>query len=329
MHELVSSGSQCTAIMLASTCKQERLRYRSLGYKWPFAGAHLSAARNGYYELFKWLVSECLPDRRTDFEYMRYTWHSVCRTPNIELFKWYAGPGYYFDADDQHHYSWAVFSGLFAQDMSREKFARVLKSSFKKKWGLKPFYYAQERFGSNFLDFFDHHLASALEYEGTLQDIYGLKLDVLFDSSEGTYTIKNRFSVSLLINSLSGGNFELLDALVKQWPVVMTKALIYLEFLNYNGELASSDFFSAAFIQRCDEQMLFKNFPIVLSKFIQFLAKRQGSSKVPMDVRSLLEYAKCILPDTIETIQQCADFMASRAKILTRPVPDATILYSL
>src|SRR4051812_17703035 len=80
MQQLMSSESPCTAIMLACTCKRERLRYKTLGYKWPFAAARLSAARNGYFELFKWLFEQCYRERCMDKEYMVKTSRAVYGT---------------------------------------------------------------------------------------------------------------------------------------------------------------------------------------------------------------------------------------------------------
>lgn len=303
MQELVAEESQCTAIMLACTCKQERLRYKTLGYKWPFAAARLSAARNGYYELFQWVIGQCYPDRCTDRAYMLQTWRTVCKTPNLELFKWYAGPGYFFKVEDFQFFSWRVFAGACAGYMNELSLRGVLYSTVDLwRWGLEPFYYHKNRFGVGSLENIVVQVARAVGKSGTFDDISGLELGSFLNEERDFH-----FSYCLLASSIEAGNINLLNALFEHWPAKMAKVVFERNVFAY---VSHTYHLSVPLLEACQRCGIPVNTKEVVKRFLRSRAKNVSyDTKLTKDLRSLVEYAGWRLPENIETIRQCADWI--------------------
>jgi hypothetical protein len=324
MQQLVSSGSPCTAIMLACTCKRERLRYKTLGYKWPFAAARLSAARNGYYKLFKWLIRQCYPDRCTDEEYMDQTWRTVCKTPNIELFKWYAGPGYFYKTEDLWSYSWGVFSGCFAGYLNEVGLSKVLSYVPTDAWGLEPFYYIKERFGVGSLRNVLSCMTHAIGRHGTFSDVCELGLNSFLNEANEDKETFNVFPQYLLCAALRVGNVNLLNTLFEHWPVVMARTRD--EWSIMDDVVAQSDHFSVSLLETCQRRGMVRNTQEVMKMFFRSQARKRGNAEVlTRDLRSLVAYAGWTLPDTIETIQQCADWLSPETKYIQTRIAVAVV----
>jgi hypothetical protein len=304
MQELVGEESQCTAIMLACTCKQERLRYKTLGYKWPFAAARLSAARNGYYELFQWLIGQCYPDRCTDREYMQQTWRTVCKTPNLELFKWYAGPGYFYKLEDLQFFSWRVFAGAYAGYMEESSLRNILYSTVDVwGWGLEPFYYHKKRFGVGSLEDIVVQVGRAVGKFGTFDDISGLELESFLNRERR----ESYFSYCLLGSSIEAGNINLLNALFEHWPDEMAKVVLERDLFEY---VAHTYRISVPLLEACQRCGIPVDTKEVVKRFLRSRAKNVSyDTKLTKDLRSLVEYAGWRLPEIIETIRQCADWL--------------------
>jgi hypothetical protein len=310
MRQLVLSGSQCTALMLASTCKQERARFKHLGYKWPFAAARLSAARNGYVELFKWLVGQCYPDRCTDRGYMNQTWHTVCGTPSVDLFKWYAGPGYFYTPGDLPYFSWRVFSGVFAGYLDEQALSDVLSNISTHKWGLEPYYYVKNRVGiHSMMEMFFHHMTRAVGRVGTLVDIYYLELDPFFENHDDC-----SLSSHIIRAAIHYGNVHLLNNIFDRWPGAVAK-YVTDEETHFNYALKYNSNISVPFLETCRRIGIVVDIQKVISAFFLSLVHTHSTStKLTTDERSLVEYAGWRLPENVETIHQCYEWISPGCK---------------
>jgi hypothetical protein len=294
MQNLVSEKSHCTAIMLACTCRRERERYKSLGYKWPFAAARISAARNGYFELFKWLFYQCHLDRWChDASYQRGTWDAVCLTTNVELFKWYSGPGFFFNVTNLEIFSWEVFAGVFADHLDEPRFQLVLGHYCTHQWGLKPLYYLyHNRFH---LANFENYVQRIIGQYGTWTDIVQLEVGSL---------LKNSDDILMLRMALSYRNELLLNELFENWPVLMKTWIeegnmaLYLEQSH-----CQTTPMTVSFLETCKRIGINYDSQSVIKKFIGATAKNPLGKLTP-ELRALIAYGGWTLPDNVKTIEQ-------------------------
>ncbi len=299
MIDLVLTDYHCTAIMLASTCEQERARYKRLGYKWPFAAARLSAARHGFLALFQWLFEQCYADRCLDQEYMYHTRRAVCGTRNINLFKWYMGPGFSFNETMEAYLSWEVFSALFARYLNERQFYNVMWHSDDSQWKLAPFYYIRERFGTQSLLTQHYKVPYRIGQYGTLDDIYQLELEHWFvEPKDEQYEV--------LIGALEAGNETLLNDIFEKWPLALE---MWIKQFQGSDALAwrlrNSSQISVSLLETCKRCGIpFDTQHLVKELFRQMMGTI-GSRKLTLNMRALIAYAGWTLPENIETIQEC------------------------
>jgi len=318
-RQLILSGSPCTAIMLACTCKHERLRYQKLGFRWPMAAARLSAARNGYFELFKWLIGQCHPFRFTDKDYFDHTWQTVCATPNLDLFKWYAGPGYFFSHDDLPFLSWHVFAGVIAGYLDAEALANVLSYISTKKWGLSPYYYVKERFGAPVFANSFYGVGRAIATCGTVEDLYRLEL-------ESVVWLRD-YVPDLLCICISEGNITFLQALFEHWPDEM-KTKADDRCLTIQCYLSGNQHLSVSLLETCRNLGIIFNPQIVVSYHFAFLALADCHAALTPESRMLIKYAGWELPADIENVHQCTQWLSPQKRhTCSCYVPAATAVY--
>ncbi len=299
MQHLITTDTHCAAIMLASTCTSERVRYQSLGYKWPFAAARLSAARHGYFPLFKWLFEQCYQQRLMDQDYMRATFHAVYGTSNIELFRWYSGPGFYFAEGDLWYLSWEVFVGVFGDAVTEQRFYDILSYTQTAKWGLHPFYYILKRFGRASLCEHFERVLSPLGQCGTFQDIHQLDLVALFDEEP------SRNLVPLLHAAISHGNTQILNAIAEHWPESVKRFIKSTEDHYYvDVVLVGSTRFSISLLETCARCGLAFDRRAVIKKYVL-----NNRDEITPEIRALLEYGGWSLPADVKTAKQCCDWL--------------------
>jgi hypothetical protein len=300
MRNLVLEGSHCTAIMLASTCRQERLRYKRLGYKWPFAAARLSAARKGYFKLFKYLFLTCRTDRLTDVDYHQATRRAVFQTPHPALFKWYVGPGYCFDNTCSISH-WNVFFQVIARFWPEDEIVdAIIPRFYTDSWGLEPFYYIHARLGQVALTRDIRTLSHALARIGTFEDVTNLGLlDHLARDADGLCRLLHEIifygNVGLL-NGLIGhmGRTAILEGLFAHTTVDIQNVL------KDNFEIYTEDL-SIPLIEACQGLGLH----VALKEtMLKFLIKRAylGDTALTERMRALIGYAGWTLPDEVKTL---------------------------
>jgi hypothetical protein len=294
MSDLVATGSHCTAIMLASTCHRERERYARLGYKWPFAAARLSAVSNGYDDLFKYLLEYCKRDRFMDKEYNHCTLFTIGQGTNVELFKWYVGPGFYFKIDfDRLYMSWDIFVGVVAEYLTEDQLRRILSYSDLERWNLQPFYYVQKRFGALTRDTMPLREIGRC---GTLTDVEQLGAGVFFDTPTGDI-------YPLIYAAIRANNSHLLNDVFEKWPVVVEFLLDEENRYPNNLErMLQGPYLSVSLLEVFKRHGMKFDCQAIIKVFFRMVVRQYSqTNELSSEMRALLEYGGWILPDGLET----------------------------
>lgn len=308
MADLVAAGDHATALMLAATCREERARYGRLGYKWPFAAARLSAARRGYFELFKYLRAECYPYWCTMPAYSQHTWRAVCQTPSIELFRWYAPRDYFPRENDFGLLSWPLFS-LYADFLDEAGLRGVLYNLATEKWGLAPYFYVHKRFGPQILRERFERVVVILGQQGTLADFARLDLRPS-EFDELAYRVINHCNTRLL--------GELFDAgLVRNFNPNRVAAILR------RSRALTVDFLE---LLRQHEVPLGDVQELVHSCFKATSIDGGPWELLSDNLRALITYAGWTLPEGVKTVGQCRKhlFPSDNAEHFFHPVVCAT-----
>lgn len=297
MRDLVTSGDPCTAIMLASTCTQERARFAKLGFKWPLAAARLSAARNGYVELFKWLLAYCHADRCLDFTYMHHTYGVLGQGTDVALFKWYVGPGFAFDIHGHLPWmSWDIFLDVAGQYMSEKELQNILGYAYiNNKWKLAPLYYMKKRQ----MPLFDIGPATrTLAKWGTMADIDRLGASSLFDCSSPNVDF-------IIYNALDHGNCPLIESMFNRWPDIVKDAIkrdkrYYRIPQNKYGYCENLSVSLLELLLACgaiiDRQETVKCY------ITECTRKKGFTSPLTTEMRVLLAYGDCRVTENVQTV---------------------------
>lgn len=291
MRDLVVTGDHCTAIMLASTCKQERARYARLGYQWPFAAARLSALRNDYVDLFKYLFEYCKRDRVFDREYMYRTLHVIGEGTNVELFKWYTGHGFSFEMATHGQYmSWNIVAAVVAEYMDQRQLHNILSYTHAKRWNLEPFYYMQKRFG--LLEMTE--ASRAIGRSGTLTDVEQLGVDVLF--KRPTIDI-----YPLIYAGIEANNSQLLHDIFEKWPATI-QYIIETWRIEY---MLGTQQLSVSIMEVFKRHGIAFDHKIVIKKFFNTAVRNhQENGELTPEIRALIDYGGWTLPDGVKTLRQ-------------------------